>query len=646
MITRRTLLQTSAGAGLLTGVGGLLPAWAQNASKATRPPALAGVDNVYDLSIGKRAIDIGGRMGDVTAVNGSLPAPLLRFRQGETVTLRVANELDEDTSIHWHGILLASEMDGVPNVSASFPGIPPGETFVYQYTLKQSGTYWYHSHSGLQEPAGVYGPMIVDPAGRDPVAYDREHVIVLSDWSFENPDKIFAKLKKSSDYYNYQKRTIGDLFRDVSNDGLKATMRERRMWGRMRMDATDTADITGATYTYLMNGQAPGTNWTGLFQPGERVRLRFVNAAAMSYFNIRIPGLEMTVVEADGQLVQPVTTDEFQISVAETYDVIVEPKEDRAYTIMAESMDRSGYARGTLATSAGMTAAVPEIRPRAIRTMADMAMDHSKMAGMAGMSGMDDTPDDGMSGMDHGNMDHGAKKKMDHSKMGHGDKKPVDHSKMNHGAMKGMDNGSMKGMDHGSMKGDAMAGAPIPKTSATPGGPFLFGPGVAMRAEMPGKRLHERGFGLADVDHRVLVYTDLRALEPFYDQRPPAREIELHLTSNMERYMWSFDGKKFNEVTGPIPFKFGERLRLTMINNTMMDHPIHLHGMWMELENGAGDLLPRKHTINVKPGEKLSALISADARGPWAFHCHLLYHMKAGMFRVVSVMDQIAEARL
>ncbi len=609
MITRRTLLQTSAGAGLMSGLGGLLPAWAQNASKATRPPALAGVDNVYDLTIGKRAIDIGGRMGDVTAVNGSLPAPLLRFRQGETVTLRVANELDEDTSIHWHGILLDSEMDGVPDVSASFPGIPPGETFVYQYTLKQSGTYWYHSHSGLQEPAGVYGPMIVDPAGRDPVTYDREHVIVLSDWSFENPDKIFAKLKKSSDYYNFQKRTIGDFFRDVSNDGLKATMRERAMWGRMRMDATDTADITGATYTYLMNGQAPGTNWTGLFQPGERVRLRFVNAAAMSYFNVRIPGLEMTVVEADGQLIQPVTTDEFQISVAETYDVIVEPKEDRAYTIMAESMDRSSYARGTLATSAGMSAAVPELRPRAIRTMADMAMDHSKMADM---SGMDDTPDNDMAGMDHSNMDHGA----------------------------------MKGMDNGSMKGDAMAGAPIPKTSATPGGPFLFGPGVAMRAEAPGKRLHERGFGLADVDHRVLVYTDLRALEPFYDQRPPAREIELHLTSNMERYMWSFDGKKFNEVTGPIPFKFGERLRLTMINNTMMDHPIHLHGMWMELENGAGDLLPRKHTINVKPGEKLSALISADARGPWAFHCHLLYHMKAGMFRVVSVMDQIAEASL
>ena len=627
MINRRTLLQASAGAGLLTGLETMLPAWAKSTTLSNRPTVLAptnqnGSNKIFDLNIGKHTLDIGGKRAKVTAINGSLPGPLLRFREGETVTLQVNNQLSEDTSLHWHGILLPTQMDGVPGIS--FPGIKPDDTFTYEYSLKQSGTYWYHSHSGLQEPAGVYGPLVIDPEGVDPVSYDREFVIVLSDWSFENPNRIFAKLKKSSDYYNNQKRTIADFFRDTSNDGLEATVQERAMWGQMRMEATDTADVTGSTYTYLMNGQAPGTNWTGIFNPGERVRLRFINAAAMSYFNVRLPGLEMTVVQADGQHVRPVTVDEFQISTAETYDVIVGPKENRAFTIMAEAMDRSGFARGTLAPSAGMSAAIPLLRERPVRTMADMAMDHGSMEGMS----MDESPS---GGPDHSKMDHSKKAstKVDHSKM--------DHSKMNHGAKGTTADKSSP------MQGIMMSTDPIPKTSATPGGPYLSGPGVAMVADMPKSRLHEAGFGLDNVGHRVLVYSDLRSLEPFYDSRAPMREIELHLTSNMERYMWSFDGKKFNEVKGPIPFKYGERLRLTMINNTMMDHPIHLHGMWMEIETGADDHLPRKHTISLKPGEKLSALITADARGDWAFHCHLLFHMKAGMFRVVSVRDEMAE---
>jgi CopA family copper-resistance protein len=602
MITRRHLIRTASSAGLLVGLQGFLPAWAQGISdRETGTDARTGTS--FDLAIGEQPITIAGRKAAATTINSTVPGPLLRFREGETVTLRVANGLNEDTSIHWHGILLPAVMDGVPNVS--FPGIRPGETFVYRYTLKQSGTYWYHSHSGLQEQSGVFGPIIVDPKDRDPIGYDREYVVMLSDWTFEDPDAVFAKLKKSSDYYNFQKRTVSDFFSDVSEQGLAATLDNRLAWGRMRMDPTDIADITGHTYTYLINGKAPESNWTGLFEPGERVRLRFINAAAMTYFNVRIPGLRMTVVQADGQNVQPAAVDEFQIGVAETYDVIVEPV-DRAYTIFAESMDRSGYARGTLATRMGMTAAVPELRPRPLLTMADMGMAHGEMGGMS-MDGM---------GSMSGDAEMATTGPMEHPEM------PEMPAQMDHGTDGGM-------------------AAPIAVEKPSE----IAGPGVDMRAEMPTSRVREPGLGLENVDHKVLAYADLRSRQPGYDQRMPTREIELHLTGNMERYIWSFDGKKFSEVKRPISFRYGERLRLTMINDTMMNHPIHLHGMWMELENGAGAHKPRKHTVNVKPGEKLSVQVTADALGDWAFHCHLLYHLKAGMFRVVSVTQNVAAAK-
>ena len=610
MISRRSLIQTTSAAGLLAGLGALVPAWAQQAV-GLRPSAATGEGRAFDLVIGRTDLQIGGKTAHAKTINGTIPGPLLRFREGETVTLRVRNDLDEDTSIHWHGILLPAAMDGVPNVS--FPGIRPGETFVYQYTLKQTGTYWYHSHSGLQEQSGVFGPIIIDPAEPDPVAYDREYVVMLSDWTFENPDRVFSKLKKQSDYYNFQERTIGDFFEDVGEKGLGATLKDRLAWGRMRMSPTDIADITGYTYTYLINGTAPASNWTALFKPGERVRLRFINAAAMTYFNVRIPGLAMTVVQADGQNVEPVTVDEFQMGVAETYDVIVEPKEDQAYTIFAESMDRSGYARGTLAPREGMAAAIPALRERPLLTMTDMGMAHD-MGGMGSMEGMDHSGH---------SMPDMAGSQMDHS--GHdmpGMAEPMDHS------------------------AHAAAPAVLPVTYATTGDtpPNLNRVGVDNIAEMPTSRLHEPGTGLENAGHGVLAYTDLRNTHGAYDPRPPGREIILHLTGNMERYMWSFDGRKFSEVKGPIPFKYGERLRMTMINNTMMNHPIHLHGMWMELDNGQGAHKPRKHTVNVKPGEKLSVEVTADAPGQWAFHCHLLYHMKAGMFRVVSVSSEVAEA--
>jgi CopA family copper-resistance protein len=591
VLTRRRLLRVSSAAAALVAAQGLLPAWARNLSGTVPDANPRTAAHEFDLTIAETPITIDGRQGSAITLNGGVPGPVMRFQEGETVTIRVHNRLGEATSIHWHGILLPFEMDGVPGVS--FPGIPAGETFTYRYPVKQSGTYWYHSHSGLQEQLGHYGPLIIDPLKPDPVAFDREHIIVLSDWMFENPYRVFDKLKQKSDYLNFQKRTAGTFFGDVAAAGLGATIKDRLAWGDMQMDPTDIADTTGHIYTYLMNGHGPGGNWTGLFKPGDRIRLRFINASTMSYFNVRVPGLPLTVIEADGQPVRPVTVDEFQIAVAETFDVLVRPKNDEAYTIFAESLDRSGYARGTLAPHPGMAAAIPPLRPRPLRTMIDMGMD---------MEGMD------MSRAgDSGHGGHG----------GHGGR----------GEPPGV--GERPDDRVGSMMEEA---GPVVARH----GPDGHGLGNTTIAEVQRNRLGEPGTGLEDVGHRVLVYTDLVAARP-YDQRPPEREVELHLTGNMDRYMWSFDGKKFSEVKSPIPFTFGERLRLIMVNDTMMEHPIHLHGMWMQLENGHGSLIPRKHTISVKPGERLSVLITADARGRWAFHCHLLYHMEMGMFRVVEV---------
>lgn len=573
MLTRRNFLGAATSVGGLLAFQALLPAWARSAaaSDVTGLKALSGTN--FDLSIGKSLVSIDGRRGQAITINGQLPAPLIRWREGDEVTMRVTNMLEEDTSIHWHGILVPFQMDGVPGVT--FPGIKPGQTFTYRFPVKQAGTYWYHSHSGLQVQSGHYGPIIIEPKDADPVAFDREYVVVLSDWTFEDPRRVFAKLKKMSDAYNFQQRTFGDFLKDARIGGFGEALRQSARWGRRRMRSTDIADVTGATYSYLVNGHGPGDNWTALFKPGERVRLRFINASAMTIFNVRIPGLPMTVVQADGLNVQPVETDEFQIGVAETYDVIVKPQADNAFTLMCESIDRSGYARATLAPRPGMTAEVPALRPRPRLTMRDMGMDMDM-------------------GMDQVKMDYGGKMAM-------------------------ADSGEMQKHPH-------------PK-----------GPGVAATAMNPVSRLHEPGIGLEEVFHRTLAYTDLKSLEPNPDKRAPGREVEIHLTSNMERYMWSFDGARFSEVTDPIIFHKDERLRLTMVNDTMMPHPIHLHGMFFDVVNGEHHHKPRKHTITVKPGEKLSVDITADALGDWAFHCHLLYHMQAGMFQVVSVREQVAE---
>ncbi len=589
MISRRHLLG-AAGGGLALGLGAKLPAWARPASAGnTGLSELAG--NVFDLTVDRFPVTIGGRRGRAIGVNGSLPAPLLRWKEGEEVTLHVANRLDVDTSIHWHGLLLPFHMDGVPGVA--FPGIRAGETFTYRFPVKQSGTYWYHSHSGLQEQLGHYGPIVIDPAHHDPVHADREYVLVLSDWSFTDPHRIFSKLKKNGHGMNFQRRTVGDFFEDAGEDGFGAALSDRAMWGNMRMSPRDIADVTGETYEFLINGHTSADNWNGVFAPDERVRLRIINASAMTIFNVRIPGLPMSVVANDGLNVQPVETDEFQIGVAETYDVVIEPRGEGPYAFVAESIDRSGQAVATFGAEAGMRAAPPQMRMIPTLTMKDMG--HGDMAG---------------EGMDHGAMDHAA--------MGHGsvDEPAMDHSAMGHG-----------GMNH-----DAMA-APVEIST---------GPGVDMVAMSPVSRLDEPGLGLEDVGHRTLRYSQLRSLTPIPDKRDPGREMTIHLTGNMERYMWSFDGVKFTEVKSAFIFHEGERLRVHLVNHTMMSHPIHLHGMFFELNNDGGDHRPRKHTVIVKPGEKLSFDVTADAVGDWAFHCHLLYHMHAGMMQVVSVLPGAA----
>lgn len=594
MMNRRHFLTALGTAASASALMAHLPAWALPfQGLAPRPAALTGP--VIDLAIGHATFTGAGRPKTTPTINGTIPGPLLRLKEGEDIALNVTNRLHEDSSIHWHGILLPTDMDGVPGLS--FDGIKPQQTFHYRFPVRQAGTYWYHSHSGLQEQQGVYGPLIIDPAQGHPIEADREHVIMLSDWTYEDPDRLFANLKRQPDYYNRQRRTMIDFFNDVEQHGLNAALADRAMWGQMMMDPTDIADVTAATYTYLMNGQSAAHNWTALFKPGEQVRLRIINGSAMTFFNFRIPGLEMTVVQADGQDVKPVTVDEFQIGVAETYDVIVTPKKDQAFTIMAESMDRSGYVRGTLAPHPGMIAPVPPLRDRPLASMADMGMDHGNM--------------------DHGKMETNTATSMDHSKMDHS---RMDHSKMGH-QMPMTDNAPMPVM------------AAMPEKQAHD---HVVDFGVANVAENPRDRLDHPGQGLEGVAHRTLTYRQLSARTPFYDTRAPARDLEIHLTGNMDRYMWSFDGVSYQHVEGPIVFQHGERLRLILVNDTMMSHPIHLHGMWMELENGAHPR-PRKHTINVKPGERVSALISADAPGKWAFHCHLLMHMKAGMMRAVAV---------
>ncbi|QCB56127.1 copper resistance system multicopper oxidase [Sphingopyxis sp. PAMC25046] len=589
-IDRRRFIGAAAGGGATAALAAWFPAWAQPVSAGIVAPLPTVSGNDITLRIARQTMRIDGKLSRAIGINGTVPAPLVRLKEGQQARLTVVNDLDEDSSIHWHGLILPFHMDGVPGVS--FPGIKPGKRFVYEFPVVQSGTYWYHSHSGLQEQLGHYGPIVIDPKDADPVAYDREHVIVLSDHSQLAPEEIFRKMKVNPGHFNMQRQTLSGLLA-----GKDQTLKDRVEWGRMRMDPTDIADVNGSTYTFLVNGHGPRDNWTALFAPGERVRLRIINASAMSIFNVRIPGLRMTVVQADGLNVRPVAIDEFQIGVAETYDVVVTPADDRAYTFVAEANDRSGMARATLAPRAGMVAPVPALRPRPLATMKDM-----------GMGGMGDMPGGG-----------DAACAPEHAAMGHctpaGAAPAADHAAMGHGA---------GGMEH-SMRDFSVA----PQVKRDPS--------VQSISPMPVDRMAEPGQGLEDVGHEVLTYHHLVALDRNPDVRAPGRALDIHLTGNMERFMWSFDGVKMSDHHEPIPFIEGERVRVNLINDSMMSHPIHLHGHFFELVTGKGDHAPRKHTVIVQPGGIATFDFTADALGDWAFHCHLLYHMHAGMMRVVSV---------
>ena len=593
-VSRRTFVKGLAVGGAAAGLG----LWRTPALAQGNPPvawtALSGTE--FDLRIGETPMNFTGSPRVAFTVNGSVPAPTLRWKEGDTVTLRVANTLDEDASIHWHGILLPANMDGVPGLS--FHGIRPGEAYVYRFKVRQGGTYWYHSHSGFQEQRGIYGPLIIEPREPEPFKYDREHVVMLTDWTDESPERVFAKLKKQSDYYNFHQRTVGDFLRDVRTHGLRSTLADRRMWGEMRMTPTDLADVSGYTYTYLMNGTAHAGNWTGIFRSGERVRLRFINGSAMSYFDVRIPGLKMTVVAADGQYVHPVTVDEFRIATAETFDVIVEPSGQDAFTIFAQSNDRTGFAAGTLAVREGLRAAIPDLDPRPMLTMADMG---------------------------HGGMGHDMGAMATEAQKTAAPPPPDPHA--GHAAPQ-----KPAAPDpHAGHDMSAMTGGMQQHPESESGNPL-----VDMQTMTPTSRLDDPGIGLRDNGRRVLTYADLRSLFDDPDGREPGRTIELHLTGHMERFAWSFNGIKFSDAE-PLRLTYGERLRIVLVNDTMMTHPIHLHGMWSDLEDDQGQFHVRKHTVDMPPGTKRSYRVTADALGRWAYHCHLLFHMEAGMFREVRV---------
>lgn len=564
-LDRRAMLRTGGSLAASLALAPLFPVWAQSGT------AGAG-DGTTRLEIAPGHHTVGGRsLHHAVTVNGTIPGPLIRLKEGQVARLVVSNRLAEQTSIHWHGLLVPFHMDGVPGVS--FPGIDPGETFTYEFPLTHSGTYWYHSHSGMQEAVGLYGPLIIDPAGPDPIQHEREHVLILADWSPMHPHEQLRRLKIQGGYFNRQRQDIAGVLA-----GSDQPLRERLEWAKMRMDPTDISDVTGFTYSFLINGQDSTANWTGLFRPGERVRLRIINAAAMTNFNFRIPGLAFTVVAADGNLVRPVEVDEFQIAIAETYDIIVTPTEDRAYGVIAEALDRSGQVRGTLAPRMGMAGEVPPLRKRPLLTMRDMGMD--------------------MAGMDMGN------------------------------------NGVI---DLSAPANESMAGHTMDMRDKSVAPGVKFGPAVATISPSPIDRLADKPTGLEEVEHRVLTYADLRSLARNPDGRQPSREIDIHLTANMERYMWSIDGETISEGAAPIPFRENERVRVNLINDTMMPHPIHLHGHFFELVSGAPGHRVRKHTVNVLPGGKVAFDLTADALGDWAFHCHMLQHMHAGMMRVVTV---------
>ena len=617
-VSRRRFVKGLAAGGVLLGVSApLRHVLAQDViASGTAAPVLKGTQ--FDLVVAESPVNFTGKPAIATTINGTLPAPTLRWKEGETVTIRVTNRLAVSTSIHWHGIILPFQMDGVPGIS--FNGIAPGETFTYRFKVQQSGTYWYHSHSGFQEQTGMFGAIIIDPAQGKDIAADREHVLLLSDWMDDDPMTVLGRLKKQGDYYNYGQLTAGEFFSDVSKDGWKAALSKRKMWNEMRMNSTDMGDLSAAVLTFLTNGITPAGNWTGLFQKGEKVRLRCINGSGNTFYDVRIPGLKLKVVQVDGINIEPISVDEFRFGPGETCDVIVEPKDD-VYTVFSQTMDRTGYALGTLAVKSGLRAPVPAIDKLEWLSMEDMMGDMSNMAGM-------DHGAMNMGGMSMDNMDMSGMSSMEGDSMA----QMPNMAGMDHSAM-GMQHGGMA-MDHSKHAANA---DPLKTPSKKPRHASTeYGASTDNRIDSPRTTLNDPGVGLRNNGRRVLTLADMHTIGGPLDPRGPGREIELHLTGNMERYTWSFDGLEFGK-SSPVHFKYGERVRVILQNDTMMTHPMHLHGVWSELETPEGEFLARRHTIPVQPAQRISFLVTADALGRWAWHCHLMMHMDAGMFREVII---------
>ncbi len=639
-LNRRRFVQGLAAGGVLSAMPPWLLAGYDRLGSMAAAPILRGPE--IDLVIAEQAVNFTGVPRMATTINGSIPAPTLYLREGDEVTIRVTNTLSESSSIHWHGILLPFEMDGVPGVS--FNGIAPGETFVYRFTLRQSGTYWYHSHSGFQEMTGMYGALIIEPASPEPHVVQQDHVVLLSDWTDEDPMNVFRKLKVQSDLYNVNQPTFMELYQDVKAIGFRAALEKRSMWNQMRMNPTDLADLSAATLTFLMNGTTPAGNWTGLYNPGDKLRLRFINGASNTFYDVRIPGLRLTVVQADGQNTKPVEVDEFRFGPGETYDVLVEPKAE-AYTIFAQTMDRSGYARGTLAVKRGLSAEVPALDPVEWLSMADMMGSMSHDAHQAGSKhamhhNMQSALDKKGSAVHHRHDMHAHHGRPAQQETAAPQKIETPHDMHGHHGMHDMTK------MHSDSSSASHSQSLLTKPSSTVRHARTeYGPSVDMRVDMPRTSLDDPGTGLRDLverglrkpGHRVLTLADLRSAEGVLDdKRPPVRELELHLTGNMERYSWSFDGLEFGQST-PVFMRHEERIRIILQNDTMMTHPMHLHGMWSELETDQGELLVRRHTIPVQPAQRISFLTTPNDLGRWVWHCHLLFHMDAGMFREVVV---------
>lgn len=588
--------------------------------KAQNQPSVEGnIGNLpvreYKLEINEEIVNIAGKDVKGMTINGSIPGPGLEFVEGEYAVIYVKNNMDVETSIHWHGIILPNFYDGVPYLTT--PPIAPGKTLKYEFAIKQNGTYWYHSHTMLQEQSGVFGSIVIQPKEKK-LEYDKELVLMLSDWTNEKPMDVLRTLKRGTEWYNIKKGTASPLNQVIARGALGAQI---DFW-KQRMEGADIADIY--YHAFLINGQQ--TREYPDFKPGEKIRLRIVDGAASTSFWMTFGGEAPMLVSADGKDVVPVKKNKTFIGIAETYDFLVTIPQNGKMEFRITAQDGSGTASAYLGK--GEIIAAPTVpKPDKIAMMQKMAKMDMKMGAPALKSNpkkdepyrMKEKWGMKMQGMDHSKMNQGpessTEKKMqgmDHSKM----KMPVDstktremdHSKMDHSKM--------------DMKKESDSNSSDEKHPAKKEG------------EMKGMDMFSE-----------YNYDYLKSPEKtVYDKDVPVNKILLNLTGNMSRYIWSFNGIPLSE-TDKIKIKGNQVTRITLNNLTMMHHPMHLHGHFFRVINKNGEYSPLKHTVNVPPMKEITIEFYGNEYGDWFFHCHILYHMMGGMARVMSY-DTPRDSRL